>query len=98
MQKLIKVKIKASRQGLNIGSLKCALLIKQYPNDPGIKVLDNEIRVCIKYRKELDERIDLIRPTKNQEKDSETTSNQKEMHTRSTMDSMVAVRLMCYGW
>ena len=27
MQKLIKVKIKASRQGLNIGSLKCALLI-----------------------------------------------------------------------
>ena len=52
---------------------------------------------CIKYRKELDERIDLIRPTKNQEKDSETTSNQKEMHTGSTMDSMVAVRLMCYG-
>ena len=26
MQKLIKVKIKASRQGLNIGSQKCALL------------------------------------------------------------------------
>lgn len=60
-----------------------------YPNDPGIKVLDNEIRAFIKYRKELDELIDLIRPTKNQVKDSETTSNPKEMYTRSTTDSMV---------
>ena len=64
--------------------------MKQYfPNDPGIKVLDNEIRAFIKYRKELDELIDLIRPTKNQVKDSETTSNPKEMYTRSTTDSMV---------
>lgn len=52
-----------------------------YPNDPGIKVLDNEIRAFIKYRKELDELIDLIGPTKNQVKDSETTGNPKEMYT-----------------